>query len=128
MAGRTLALLPDRLAVCRLAADDDVPTWAWSAASIVSVTRTTDELSIVCPSAVVPAGVRSEPGWRAFRVDGPLDFSLVVVVSSLTAPLAEAGVSVFVVSTFDTDWVLVRDDDVEEAIHALVHAGHVVLA
>ena len=127
MPGRTLALLPDRLAVCRLPPADEVPSWAWTG-PLASVTRTAEELSVVCAESAVPDDVQAERGWRAMRVAGPLDFDLTGVVSSLTAPLADAGVPVFVLSTFDTDWLLVRHANVDEAVHALVHAGHVIRA
>jgi len=108
----TLSLLPETLAVCRLAPDASIPAWALQAGphqSFVSVTRTSEELSIVCARELVPAGTRAERGFRALKVAGPLDFSLTGVLASLTLPLAEAGVSVFAVSTFDTDYLLVRE-------------------
>lgn len=119
-----LRVLEGRLAVCRLEADEPVP--AWATGPVTSVTRTARELSVVCEEARVPAGVRFEGGWRALEVDGPLDFSLVGVVSSLTGVLAGAGVSVFVLSTFDTDYVLVREGDLGASIEALKVAGHAV--
>jgi hypothetical protein len=108
----TLSLLPGILAVCRLERDAPIPAWALQAGphqSLVSVTRTSEELSIVCAQDLLPPGARAERGFRAFKVAGPLDFSLTGVLASLTTPLAEAGVSVFAVSTFDTDYLLVRE-------------------
>lgn len=120
-----LAILDDRLAVCRLGRDEPTPGWA-SRGSLSSITRTGDELSVVCPESDVPEGVRAERGWRAFRVSGVIDFALVGVVASLATPLAEAGVGLFVLSTFDTDIVLVKDLDLSRAIEALTTHGHVV--
>src|SRR5690349_5105766 len=95
----TLILLEETFAMCRLAADASLPSWA-SSGSFFSITRTPDELSIVCPQRAVPEGIRSERDWRCLRVSGVLDFSLVGVLASLTALLAAVGVSIFAVSTF----------------------------
>ena len=122
-----LLLLPDRLAVCRLSPDAPAPAWALPG-PFSSLTRTADELSIVCPEVQVPDGVRREAGWRALRVAGTLDFAQVGVLAALLAPLAKAGVSVFVVSTFDTDYVLLRERDLARGRLALERAGHEVAA
>src|SRR5262245_6914446 len=119
----TLFVLPDSLAVCRLDKNDPLPNWA-SSQSFVSVTRTADELSILCPQSLVPDGVRCERGWRCLRVAGTMDFSMIGVVASLITPLAGAGISVFVVSTFDTDYVLVKDNDLKMVLTVLCAAGH----
>lgn len=118
-----LAILPEVLAVCRLTADDAFPPWL-PARGLVSVTRTADELSIVCASDAVPANVRCEAGWRALMVEGPLDFGLTGILASIAAPLAEAGISMFAISTFDTDYVLVKAERLEDAVEALRRAGH----
>jgi len=121
----TLSLLTERLAICRLEGDAPVPDWAL-VGSFASVTRSPDELSVVCPLRNVPPGVRCEPGWRGLRVQGPLDFSLVGVMAALAAPLASAGVSMFALSTYDTDYLLVRATDVDAAVAALEAVGHTV--
>jgi hypothetical protein len=121
----SLVLLEGNYAICRLGAEASVPDWANGA--FVSVTRTGDELSLVCPQDAVPGGVRCEPGWRCLRVAGTLDLALVGVLAGLLAPLAEAGVSVFVVSTFDTDYLLVRECEFERAATALRLAGHMLV-
>jgi hypothetical protein len=90
------------------------------------MTRTADELSVVCWADAVPEGVRCEKGWRCLRVAGTLDFSLVGVLASMLAPLAAAGVSVFVLSTFDTDYVLVKEAHLTKAADALRLAGYVI--
>ncbi len=117
--------LEGSFAVCRLAPDAPLPAWAASG-PFVSITRTADELSVVCREDVIPDGVRCERGWRCLRVAGTLDFSLVGVLASLLGPLAEAGISVFVVSTFDTDYVLVKATNFEQAVGVLRRAGHTV--
>jgi hypothetical protein len=120
-----LVLLKEHLAVCRLPAGADVPGWA-VAGEFVSVTRTSDELSVVCGEAEVPEGVQADRGWRALRVAGTLELSLVGVLASLANALAGAGVSLFAVSTFDTDYLLVRGHDLERATAALRADGHAV--
>lgn len=118
-----LTVLPGRLAVCRLRPEDAIPEWA-NAAGFSSVTRTRDELSVVCADAAVPEDVRGERGWRALVVAGPLDFGLIGVIASLADPLARAGVPIFAISTFDTDYLLVKEARLAEAVAALTAAGH----
>jgi pyrimidine operon attenuation protein/uracil phosphoribosyltransferase len=119
-----ILLLPERLAICRLAAADPVPEWAGG--SFRSITRTAGELSLVCAQSSVPDGVPCERGWRALQVEGPLDFALTGVLASLAVPLADAGVSIFGLSTFETDYVLVKEEALERAVNALQVAGHEV--
>lgn len=121
----TLLTTSDRVAVCRLPPAAAIPDWALAHA-FCSITRTPDELSIVCPQEAVPAGVRCESDWRCLRVAGTMDFSLVGIVASLVAPLADAGISVFVLSTFDTDYLLVKEPNLEQAIAVLRRAGHAI--
>jgi hypothetical protein len=121
----TLDLLPGSYAVCRLDAGEPLPAWA-GAGPFVSVTRTEAELSVVCPQGSVPAGVRAEPGWRGLKVRGPLGFGTTGVLASLAGPLASSGVSIFVVSTYDTDYLLVQERDLERGVDALSRAGHTV--
>jgi hypothetical protein len=115
-----------RLAVCRLDADSDVPPWVERSRAFTSVTRTTDELSVICAFDDVPEGVPMEGPWRALRVRGPIVMTLIGVVASLAGALADAGISIFAVSTFDTDYILVHEPDFEAAVDALTRAGHVV--
>jgi hypothetical protein len=121
----TLTLLHPPLAVCRLPPDAPLPVWA-SLGEFVSVTRTADELSIICPQASVPADVPYRGGWRALKVAGPLDFALTSVLTSLAVPLTAAGISALTIATYDTDYVLVQDDRLTDAIDALTRAGHQV--
>jgi hypothetical protein len=118
-----LKVLAERFAVCRLPPDSTIPPRP-QACGLWSVTLTDNELSLVLPEAAAPAGASCERGWRALEVAGPLDFALTGVMASLSGPLAAAGVSLFVVSTYDTDYVLVRDHDLERAQSALEAAGH----
>jgi hypothetical protein len=120
----TLLLLEGTFAVCRQTADAPVPAWA-TAGAFFSITRTPDELSVVCAESAVPEGIRCERGWRCLRVAGVIDFWVVGVLAGLAVPLAEAGVSVFAVSTFDTDYLMVNEKDLAAALEALRGAGHV---
>jgi hypothetical protein len=122
-----LIQLEGLLAVCKLHPSDPIPSWA-TTAKWFSVTRTADEVSIVCPQTVVPAGVKCEPNWRCLRVAGAMPFSMVGVLASLTAPLAHAGIGVFALSTFDTDYLLVPAKDFDKALHALRQHGHTISA
>jgi uncharacterized protein len=111
-----LRLLPGELAIFQLPPDAAVPQWlSFSARPLVSVTHTADELSVVCPVNAVPVGTTCEAGWRAFVVDGKMDFSAIGILSSIVTPLATAGISIFSISTFDTDYILVRMDALEKA-------------
>ena len=121
-----LKVLDGRMAVCRLSPDSGVPGWA-TAAGFFSVTRTVDELCVVCPEGDVPEGVRSEGGWRVLALRGPFEFSAVGVLASVAAPLAGAGVSIFALSTYDTDYVLVKEEGLDVAVSALRGRGHQVL-
>jgi len=122
---RTLTLLPDTYAICRLDGHAAIPSWA-STGTFSSITRTSDELSIVCLQSLVPDGIRCERDWRCFKLAGPIPFSTVGVLASLVQPLAEAGIGVFAVSTFDTDYVLVKAVDLHRAIDAWRQSGHAV--
>ncbi len=125
MAGLTLTLAPERLAVCRLAPDAPVPPLPLGR-SLVALTLTPDELSLVLPEDAAPAGAVIEAGWRALRVAGTLDFSLTGILASLAEPLAQAGVSIFAISTYDTDYLLVREAALSVALAALRAAGHTI--
>jgi hypothetical protein len=121
----TLDLLAGSYAICRLSADTPVPSWA-SRAAFSSTTRTSNELSIVCASEDVPPDVQAQRGYRGLVVRGPLDFNLVGVLASLAGALAAASVSIFAVSTFDTDYLFVREADLDRAVDALRHGGYTV--
>lgn len=121
----TLSLLPGRYAVARLDPTASLPVWALEG-DFYSICRSPDELSIVCAEQYVPEGVRCEKGWRTFKFEGPLDFSLTGIVASVADPLAEAGVSIFPIATYDTDYLLIKEQQVEPAIQALTTYGHAV--
>ena len=121
-ARRVLTLLPQRFAICRFAPDTPLPVWVLhSSPSVWSITRTPAELSVVCPEDDLPPSIDRdvERPWRAFALEGPIPFGATGVIASLTAPLAGAGVPVFVLSTYDTDLLLVRAEHLGRAREVL---------
>jgi hypothetical protein len=122
-----LTVLPGRYAICRLDGKSDVPAWSANG-PFVSISRTPEELSIVCAEANIPSGVTCAAGWRILKCEGPLDFALPGIVASLSEPLADAGVPIFPIATHDTDYILVREPHLETAINALTDYGHAVRA
>ena len=128
MKPKTLALkiLSDRMAVCRFDPTEAVPYWI-DPSGFYSITRTENELTIVCAETLVVRGTKSETGWRCFKVEGPLDFSEIGIIFSITRPLAENGVSVFVISTFDTDYFMVKEKDLAKTVDALTAEGHEII-
>jgi hypothetical protein len=124
--GLPLIVLPQILTVCRFGASTPIPAWINGASGFVSVTRTDDELSVIAPQERVPAGVQCERDYRAIKVRGPLPVNLIGIFASLATPLAEAGLSIFPVATYDTDDVLLKMRDLARAIDVLRAAGHTV--
>ena len=122
---RSLTLLPDTFAICRFDADAAIPTWT-TTSGFCSITRTTEELSIVCLQSLVPVGIKCERDWRCFKLTGLIPFTAVGVLASLVQPLAKASISVFAISTFDTDFLLVKAMDLDRAIDALRKCRHIV--
>ena len=120
-----LLLVPETYAVCRLEKNAPAPDWG-AQGLFSSITRTEEELSVVCPDAHVPDRVRRQGGWRVLKVHGPLDFSLTGILASLTAPLAREGISVFALSTYDTDYLLVKKEQLEKAIQTLQEEGYAI--
>jgi len=103
-----------------------VPAWATTGA-FHCFTRTEDELSIVCPEKNVPPGVTAfEPGWRILKMEGPLDFALTGIIAAVAEPLADAAVAIFPIATYDTDYILIKETQVETAVNALTAYGHAV--
>jgi hypothetical protein len=117
-----IAILPHRLAVCRLSAGAPLPSWI--AGPFTSVTRTDEELSIVCDGGAVPHDVQAERGWRAVKVQGPIPFEVTGVAAALVAPLADAHISVFLLATYDTDYLLLKEESFPRAVEVLRAAGH----
>jgi len=121
----TLIVLPEFYAICRLEATAPIPEWC-TGGQFVSISRTPDELSIVCLEANVPSGIKSELRWRILKCEGPLDNSLTGIIASLAEPLADAGIPIIPIATYDTDYILVKEPHLETAILALNKYGHAV--
>ncbi|HET8773035.1 MAG TPA: ACT domain-containing protein [Thermoanaerobaculia bacterium] len=119
-----LSILPSPVAVCRLAPDAAVPDWARGA--FLSVTRTADELSVVCDDDAVPPDVQAERGWRALKLEGPIPFEMTGVAAALLAPLAKAQISIFLISTYDTDYLLLKSESFAHAVDVLRGAGYAI--
>jgi hypothetical protein len=118
-----LLLLVDEFSVCRLDPEQREPDWC-SASSFLSITRTRSELSVVCASDQIPPEIEQEGGWRGIEVEGPLNFDQIGILAGLVGPLAEAQVPVFVLSTFETDYLFIKGADLARAIERLENAGH----
>lgn len=122
----TLELLKENYCVCRLEAQEAIPEWC-EQGDFYSITKTKDELSIVCSQQYVPENIQAERDWRIFKILGPLDFALIGILSKISLLMAECKISIFALSTYDTDYILVKNDKVDEAVRALVDAGYQVV-
>lgn len=122
----TMKMLPECYSVCRLDSGSKIPQWA-SDGDFFSLTRTQDELSIVCPGKVIPDDVKAEKDWRILKVLGPLDFSLTGILAAISSVLAASQISMFAISTYDTDYVLVKEKDIDRAIDDLRNAGYEIV-
>lgn len=121
----SLSLLPHTYAVCQLHPDKHIPYWALLG-DFVSLTRTNEELSIACQQDNVPDDIEAERGWRCLQVQGAFDFSAAGVHASLAIPLAEADISVLAIATYATDYLLIKEKNVERALRVLEQAGHYI--
>jgi hypothetical protein len=124
MRAQRFSVMKGTWAVVRLGPTVMTPSWAADAPGFVSITRTHEELSVVCPASAVPDDVRVESGWAILRLEGPFAFQQVGILASFAAPLAAASISLFAISTFDTDYILVKSADLPAACEALTAAGH----
>jgi len=118
-----LILLPDRYAICRLEPSDPLPPWI-NQEGFFSITHTIEELSIVCKEAIVPRAIQCQAGWHILKFEGTFEFSQTGVLASVTLPLAEAGISLLAISTYDSDYVLIQTEQLERALQILQEAGH----
>jgi uncharacterized protein len=121
-----LIILPERLAVCRMETSAPIPEWAVGEC-FLSISRTRDELSVICEEHFVPVGVQASRGWRGFKIVGPLDLDLVGSLVSVAVPLAQSNIGILPIGTFETDYVLVRDRQLGDAVKALRFAGFDVI-
>ncbi len=127
MTAFTLTVLEGRFALCRLAAGSEVPPWIVQADTFLTVSRTPTELSIVADESAVPAEMVAQRGYRALRVEGPLPLELVGVLVAIATPLAAAGVPIFPIATYDTDYLFLPDTQLACAVSALLATGHRVI-
>jgi hypothetical protein len=131
MPSQRFSVVPGTYAVCRLPADAAVPAWASAPGGFTSLTRTPDELSIVCEDARVPASqpqsFRGENGFALLKVHGPFPLDTVGILASMAKPLADAGISILALGTFDTDYLLVKRPQAARAIVALTQSGHTLV-
>jgi hypothetical protein len=118
-----MTVLAQHAAICRLDPCDELPLWAQQG-GFTALVRTSEELSVVCAEESIPGFVRAEKGWRIIKVSGPLEFSQVGVLAGIIQPLAQAGVSIFTISTYDTDYILVKETHLAQAVDTLRNAGH----
>lgn len=122
----TMKLLNEKYGVCRLDKNELIPKWAQNS-DFFSITRTNDELSIVCSQVNIPSDIKYEKDWRILKILGPLDFSLIGILSSISTILAQKGISIFAISTYDTDYILVKNKDIDNAIAALIAERYEVI-
>lgn len=122
----TLKLLKEKYSVCRLDKNNSIPSWA-TKGEFFSITKTEDELSIVCLQDNVPDSIKCETDWKILKVEGPLDFSLVGILSSISSLMAKEKISIFALSTYDTDYILVKENDIEAAISTLINNNYDVI-
>ncbi|MBV8695845.1 MAG: ACT domain-containing protein [Ktedonobacteraceae bacterium] len=120
-----LSILPQTYAVCQLDPAGHIPYWALLGEQFVSLTKTADELSIVCLEKNVPAEIKAERGWRCIKAEGPFPFSAAGINVSLAVPLAQANISALAIATYETDYVLIKEQDRERTVQVLIQAGHI---
>ena len=122
-----MSIMKDSYGICRFDPNISIPQWALKG-NFTSVTKTPEELSVVCPLEYIPDNVLCEKSWRALKVEGPLDFSLTGILASISSILAQSNISIFAVSTYDTDYVFVKEKDLDAAAEALSMKGYRVAA
>ncbi len=124
---QSFSILPHSFAIARLEPGAELPNEVLASPGFLSITRTEDELSIVCAEGVAAGLPRVDSGWRAIKVQGPFAFDQTGILASFLDPLAVAGIGIFAVSTFDTDYILVKSMNLEKAVQVLKDAGHRLL-
>lgn len=122
----TISLLKDTFGVCRLNINESIPDWG-TKGEFFSITKTLDELSIVCSEDNIPNDIKCEEGWKALKIEGPLDFSLIGILSKISSLLAKEGISIFAISTYDTDYILVKENHIQNAVMVLLSNGYDVI-
>jgi uncharacterized protein len=121
----TIIVLPGEYAICRLFATDEIPAWALQS-SFYTVSKTPDELSVICEASMVPGSTKAEKGWCLLKIAAVLDLSLTGITAKFSSALAEAGINLCVVATYDTDYILIKEEKQTTAIQCLQNAGFTV--
>lgn len=121
-----LSVLKGTYGIAQLDPQSSIPPWA-SQGEFFSITRSTEELSVVCLASAIPESVRSDQGWRIFKIQGPFAFDQVGILNAVTSVFAEKGIGLFAISTYDTDYILVKEDHLDHVIASLMDAGHQVI-
>lgn len=121
----TFILADGVFSLCRLAPEDAIPSWALSS-DFYTISKTNDELSVVCESQYVPAGIKQDGNWRLLKIAAVLDLSLTGITAKFSTALANAGVNLCVIATYETDYILVKQEKLQTAITALQDAGFIV--
>ena len=122
----TLKLLKDIYGVCRLNKDESIPSWAFDG-EFSSITKTDDELSIVCLKDNIPKDTKCELDWKILKILGPLDFSLIGILSKISTLMAENNISIFAVSTYDTDYIMIKENDLKQAVSILENNSYKII-
>jgi hypothetical protein len=122
----TMKLFKDKYGVCRLTRNESIPKWAQDS-DFFSITKTSEELSIVCHEDSIPSEIKCERDWRILKIEGPLDFSLIGILASISTILAQKGISIFAISTYDTDYILIKNKDIDNAVESLLKERYEIL-
>ncbi len=122
----TMKLLKEKYGVCRLDKANSIPNWAIDG-EFYSITKTEDELSIVCLQESIPTDIKYEKDWKVLKVEGPLDFALVGILAGISSLMASQGISIFAISTYDTDYILIKEKDIDNAIELLLNDKYAVI-
>lgn len=122
----TMKLLKEKYGVCRLDKTELIPQWAQNG-DFFSITRTAEELSIVCSEDNIPDGIKCERAWKVLKIEGTLDFSLIGILASISTILAHKGISIFAISTYDTDYILIKNNSIDNAINSLIMEGYEII-
>ena len=122
----TMKLIKEKYGVCRINPNELIPEWAQNS-DFFSITKTCDELSIVCSQDDIPNDIQCEKDWKILKIEGPLDFSLVGILASISTILAQKGISIFAISTYDTDYILVKNKDIDNAIESLIKERYEII-
>lgn len=123
----SMILLPGEYSLCRLSSNESIPSWVFASA-FYTISKSADELSIIAESGFVPADIKAEGGWRILKIEQTLDLALTGITAKFSTALAEVGVNLCVIATYDTDYIMVKQEKLDIAIHALQKAGFIVNA